>query len=278
MPKPIVEELEQDELDQYDDNVKQKLKQMRKVWHDERREKERAFREQQEAVSLAQRLVEENKKLKANLSSGEKTLLDTYKQSAELEIAAAERLYRDAYESGDTDRVVDAQRKLNEATYRMQQIVNYRPAYTLQDTNNEVHVPQQNVAQKPVLDAKTKAWQERNTWWGTDSEMTATALGLHQKLERERGASYIGTDEYWQTIDKTMERRYPEYFGEYETDDGGGKPVNNSDSKPANVVAPASRSRSAKKIRLKQSQLAIAKKLGLTPEQYAREFAKTLQQ
>jgi hypothetical protein len=134
------------------------------------------------------------------------------------------------------------------------------------------------VAQKPVLDAKTKAWQERNTWWGTDSEMTATALGLHQKLERERGASYIGTDEYWQTIDKTMERRYPEYFGEYETDDGGGKPVNNSDSKPANVVAPASRSRSAKKIRLKQSQLAIAKKLGLTPEQYAREFAKTLQQ
>lgn len=277
MPKELVDELENDELDEYSDKVKTRLKQMKKVWHDERREKERAFREQQEAVSLAQRLVEENKKLKANLSSGEKTLLDTYKQSAELEIAAAERMYRDAYESGDTDRVVDAQRKLNEATYRMQQINNYRPAYTLQDTNNEVHVPQQNVAQKPVLDAKTKAWQERNTWWGTDSEMTATALGLHQKLERERGASYIGTDEYWQTIDRTMERRYPEYFGE-ETEDGGGKPVSNSDRKPANVVAPASRSRSAKKIRLKQSQLAIAKKLGLTPEQYAREFAKTLQQ
>ena len=277
LPKELVDELEADELDEYSDKVKTRLKQMKKVWHDERREKERAYREQQEAVALAQKLVEENKKLKANLSSGEKTLLDTYKQSAELEIAAAERLYRDAYESGDTDRVVEAQRKLNEATYRMQQINNYRPEYALQESNNEVNVPQQNVAQKPVLDAKTKAWQERNTWWGTDSEMTATALGLHQKLERERGAGFIGTDEYWQTIDKTMERRYPEYFGE-ETDDGGGKPVSNSDKKPATVVAPASRSRSAKKIVLKQSQLSIAKKLGLTPEQYAREYAKTLQQ
>ena len=276
MPQELVDELENDELDEYSDKVKTRLKQMKKVWHDERREKERAYREQQEAVALAQKLVEENKKLKANLSDGEKTLLDQYKQSAELQMAAAERMYRDAYESGDTDRVVEAQKKMNEAAYLQQQIASYRPAHALQAGNNEVNVPQQ-AAQRPVLDAKTKAWQERNTWWGTDSEMTATALGLHQKLERERGAGFIGTDEYWQTIDKTMERRYPEYFGE-ETEDGGGKPVSNSDRKPANVVAPASRSRSAKKIRLKQSQLAIAKKLGLTPEQYALEYAKTLQQ
>jgi len=277
MPKELVDELEADELDEYSDKVKTRLKQMKKVWHDERREKERAYREQQEAVALAQKLVEENKKLKQTLTVGEQDLLAQYQQSAELQMAAAERMYRDAYESGDTDRVVEAQRKLNEAAYLKQQIANYRPAYALQQGNNEVHVPQQNVAQKPVLDAKTKAWQERNTWWGTDSEMTATALGLHQKLEREKGAGFIGTDEYWQSIDSTMKRRYPEYFGN-ETEDGGGKPVSNSDRKPANVVAPASRSRSAKKIVLKQSQLAIAKKLGLTPEQYAREYAKTLQQ
>lgn len=276
MPKELVDELENDELDEYSDKVKTRLKQMKKVWHDERREKERAFREQQEAVALAQKLVEENKRLKSSLSDGEKTLLDQYKQSAELQMAAAERMYRDAYESGDTDRVVEAQKKMNEAAYLQQQIANYRPAHTLQSGDNEVNVPQQ-AAKRPVLDAKTRAWQERNTWWGTDSEMTATALGLHQKLEREHGAGFIGTDEYWQTIDKTMERRYPEYFGD-ETDDGGGKPVSNSDRKPATVVAPASRSRSAKKIRLKQSQLAIAKKLGLTPEQYALEYAKTLQQ
>ena len=276
MPQELVDELENDELDEYSDKVKTRLKQMKKVWHDERREKERAYREQQEAIALAQKVVEENKKLKQTLSVGERDLLAQYQQSAELQMAAAERMYRDAYESGDTDRVVEAQRKLNEAAYLKQQIANYRPAHTLQEDRNEVNVPQQNV-QRPVLDAKTKAWQERNTWWGTDSEMTATALGLHQKLERERGAGFIGTDEYWQSIDSTMKRRYPEYFGN-ETEDGGGKPVNNSDRKPATVVAPASRSRSAKKIVLKQSQLAIAKKLGLTPEQYAREYAKTLQQ
>ena len=276
MPKELVDELENDEMDEYSDKVKTRLKQMKKVWHDERREKERAFREQQEAVTLAQKLVEENKRLKSNLSDGEKTLLDTYKQSAELQMAAAERMYRDAYESGDTDRVVEAQKKMNEAAYLQQQIASYRPSHTLQSGDNEVNVPQQ-AAKRPVLDAKTRAWQERNSWWGTDSEMTATALGLHQKLERERGAGFIGTDDYWQSIDTTMQRRYPEYFGD-ETDDGGGKPVSNSDRKPATVVAPASRSRSAKKIVLKQSQLAIAKKLGLTPEQYAREYAKTLQQ
>ena len=72
LPKPLVEELEKDELDQYDDNVKTKLKQMRKVWHDERREKESALREQQEAVTLAQRLLEENKRIKGILTNGEK--------------------------------------------------------------------------------------------------------------------------------------------------------------------------------------------------------------
>jgi hypothetical protein len=106
--------------------------------------------------------------------------------------------------------------------------------------------------------------------------MTSLALGLHQRLEREQGAQFVGTDEYWQTIDTTMRRRFPEYYGEDETDNGGGKPVRNSDSKPANVVAPASRSRSSKKIKLNNTQLALAKKLGITPEQYAVEYAKTM--
>ena len=115
------------------------------------------------------------------------------------------------------------------------------------------------------------AWQERNTWYGSDAEMTAAALGLHQKLVTERGPQYAGSDEYWATIDTTMRRRFPEYFGESD------KPVEatpEARTKPAPVVAPASRSRSPKKIVLKQSQVAIAKKLGLTPEQYVRELMK----
>lgn len=267
MPKEIVEELENDELEEYSDKVKTRLKQMKKVWHDERREKERVQREQQEALSAAQRLLEENRRLKKTLSEGEQNLVGSYKQTAEYEIDAARRAYRDAYESGDADKVVEAQEKLSRATLKLHQVENYKP--TLQEADTEVDsVPQQ--VQQPRLDQKTVTWQESNTWYGTDPEMTASALGLHQKLVNERGPQYVGSDEYWTAIDKTMRRRFPDYFGEEEAP----KP-SPRENKSANVVAPASRSRSPKKIVLKQSQLAIAKRLGLTPEQYARELMKT---
>lgn len=264
MPKEVVEELENDELEEYSEKVKIRLKQMKKVWHDERREKERLMREQQEALTAAQRLLEENRQLKSTLSNGEMSLLNSYKQSAEYEAEAAKRAYREAYEAGDADKLVDAQEKLNQAQFKLQQLNSYRP--TLQGAEQEVQVPVQT-PQVPRPDTKTMAWQERNGWYGSDPEMTASALGLHQKLINERGPQYAGTDEYWATIDKTMRRRFPDYFGE--------EAAPSRDTKPAApVVAPASRSRSPKKIVLKQSQIAIAKKLGLTPEQYARELMK----
>ena len=267
MPKEIVEELEADELEEYSEKVKLRLKQMKKVWHDERREKEREAREKAEALTAAQRLLEENRRLRSTLSEGEQTLVGSFKQNAEFELEKAKREYRDAYEAGDTDRVIEAQEKLTAAQYKLQQLAGYRP--TLQAQEQEVQVPPQQAA-VPQPDAKTMAWQERNTWWGTDPEMTASALGLHQKLERERGPQFVGSDEYWSAIDTTMRRRFPEYFGEEQATTGNSGRA----TKPANVVAPASRSTSAKKIVLKQSQIAIAKKLGLTPEQYARELMK----
>jgi len=269
MPKELVEELEADELEEYSEKVKTRLKQMKKVWHDERREKEREAREKAEALTAAQRLLEENRKLKATMSEGEQSLIGSYTQNVEYELAQAKREYKEAYEAGDTDRVLDAQEKLNVASYTLQQIKNYRP--TLQGVEEEVQIPQQQV-QQPQLDTKTVAWQERNTWYGTDPEMTAAALGLHQKLVTERGPQYAGTDEYWSAVDKTMRRRFPDYFGD-EVDTGEAKP-SVREPKAAPVVAPASRTRSPKKIVLKQSQLVIAKKLGLTPEQYARELMK----
>ena len=280
LPKEIVEELEADELEDYSDKVKTRLKQMKKVWHDERRRADAALREQQEAIAFAQRIREENERLKSTLSQGEKTLMETYKQAAELEMEMAKRAYREARESGDPDKEVAAQEKFNAASYKMQQIQNYKPS--LQPVEKEVNsIPEEQQIPRP--DPKTLAWQERNRWWGTDPEMTALALGYHQKLEREMGRGFIGSDEYWARIDKTMRVRFPEYFGaqedkEVQTTNGGGKPVARTETKPAaTVVAPASRSTSAKKIVLKQSQINIAKKLGLTPEQYAREYAKTME-
>lgn len=270
MPEDIVRELESDEMEEYSDKVKTRLKQMKKVWHDERREKERALREQQEAIDFARKIAEENKKLKNTLSFGERTLVDTFKHSAELELNAAKKHYKDAYESGDADLLVEAQEKLNAATYKIEQAKSFRPT-PLQEEENSVNI-QPSVVHKPQVDEKTVAWQKRNSWWGSPdhADMTALALGVHQKLENQYGRQYVGTDEYWQNIDSTMRRRFPEMF-ESQTTTGGGKPGARAESsKPATVVAPASRSRSSNKVTLTASQVSIAKKLGLTPEQYAR--------
>ena len=271
MPKEMVKELEEDELEDYSEKVKSRLLQMKKVWHDERREKERAYREQQEAVTLAQKLIDENKKLKSKLTEGEKSLVMTATSAAELEMEMAKRAYKEAYDTGDSEQIVNAQEKLNAAGYRLQRLKGYNPPVQSQET--EVNLQQTQV---PVvrLDQKTEAWQKRNQWFGQDEEMTATALGLDQKLRKEFGEDYVKSDEYWEKVDKTMRRRFPEYFGD-ETIEVDSKPAQRTE-KLATVVAPASRSTASKKVVLKQSQLALAKKLGLTPEQYAREFAKTI--
>lgn len=267
LPKKIVEELDNDDLEEYSEKVKVRLKQMKKVWHDERREKERALREQQEAITLAQRILEENKSLKSQLSEGEKTYLDTYKSAATFELENAKREYKEAYDSGDSDRLVEAQQKLADAQFKLQKAKDYVPA--LQVKEDDVKREPETQVVRP--DPRAAAWQERNTWFGQDEEMTSLALGLHQKLVNQHGASYTSTNEYWAKIDDTMRRRFPDYFQDT-TPAANEKPTARANEKPSTVVAPASRSTSSKKITLKQSQLAIAKRLGLTPEQYAREL------
>ena len=269
MPKEIVDELEADELEEYSEKVKLRLKQMKKVWHDERREKERYQREQNEALTAAQRYRQEAEQLRSTLAQGQESLVGSVKQNVEFELAEARRAYRDAYEAGDTDKVLDAQERLNTAQYKLEQLANYKPPLQAQET--EVQIDPEAV-QIPRPDQKTVAWQERNQWYGLDEEMTASALGLHQKLEKQYGNRYIGTDEYWGAIDTTMRRRFPEYFGDSEPASSDTRPASRTNK--STVVASASRSTSSKKIVLRQSQLTIAKKLGITPEQYAREVAK----
>ena len=266
MPKELVDELEADELEDYSEKVKTRLKQMKKVWHDERRAKEAADRERQQAIDFAQKILEENKRLKNTVSQGEKNLISTAMTAAELELQQARKVYKEAYDSGDSDQILDAQEKLTEVTSKLQELKKFKPS--LQEEETEVNIPAQQV---PVArpDPKATSWQERNSWFGQDPEMTSAALGLHQKLV-DSGMNPT-SDEYYQRIDSTMRRRFPEYFGDQETSDGGGKPVQRTETKPATVVAPASRSTSSKKVVLKPSEVNLAKKLGLTPEQYAME-------
>ena len=269
LPKEKVEELENDTLEDYSERVKQRMAQLKKVWHDERRAKEAADREREEAIRYAQHIAEENKKLKSSLSSGEEEYIKAISSSLEHQLSLAKREYREAYDSGDTEKIIDAQTKMNEAQYRLSQAQSYQPKYKipLQDDKNEVYIPQnEQSVLKP--DAKALAWQQKNTWFGQDEEMTSLAFGTHEKLVKS-GIS-PSSDEYYRRIDDTMQKRFPEYFGDATLDEE--KPAERT--KPSTVVAPATRSTAPKKVRLTKTQVALAKKFGLTPEQYARETLK----
>jgi hypothetical protein len=264
MPKELVQELEQDELEAYDEGVKTKLKQMRKVWHDERREKEAALREQKEALAFAQKLLEENKRIKQIITEGEKEYVATAKSAAELRLDAAKRLHKEAHESGDSDRLAEATVALQQAGYELERANNFRLP-SLQPVETEVQPAQQT---QTVQDPTARAWQERNAWFGQDDEMTAAALGLHRKLER-MGTVPIGSEQYYRVLDETMRKRFPEAFDMPEE-----PKTQPAKPKASTVVAPAVRSTASNKVRLKASQVQLAKKFGLTPEQYARELVK----
>lgn len=271
LPEDIVKDLEADELEDYSEKVKVRLKQMKKVWHDERRAKEAADRERQEAITLAQRLVEENKKLKAKSTYSETALVASYKEAATRQLKEAQSAYKEAFESGDSDRVLEAQQALNAAQFRAAQAEKFKPT-TLQKEDNEVHIEHQQAQPAVQRDTKAVSWQERNQWFGKNRMMTAMALGLHEELVEKHGYAYATTDEYYDRIDKTMRQKFPEEFTA-DTQTGGGKP-SQTRNKPANVVAPASRSTAPKKVVLTESQVRLAKKLGVTVEEYAREFVK----
>jgi hypothetical protein len=269
MPKNLVEELEKDELDKYDDEVKTKLKQMRKVWHDERREKESALREQQEAINVAQRLLQENKRIKTILTNGEKEYIATVQNAANMELEMAKRAYREAYDSGDTDQMIEAQQSLQSINYKLMQIKNFKLP-PLQEEEIEVQPRQEQRQPVPKPDNKAEDWQTRNSWFGKNRGMTAYALGVHEDL-KDSGVP-VGSDEYYGELDKTIRQRFPEVF-QKKSNESTAK-TESAKPKLSTVVAPVARSTSPNKVTLRQSQLNTIKKLGITPEQYVREFLK----
>jgi hypothetical protein len=260
-------EVETDELDKYSKDAKDKLIKMKRVWHDERRAKEEAYREQQEAINMARKLMDENKRMSTMIQNGSQEYAKTIQNAAQMELKMAQRAYKDARDMGDTDAEMEAQQAMQAANLRVMQANNFRMP-SLQEEKYEVQTPQEQVQQAPRPDNKAMEWQERNSWFGQDEEMTAAALGLHEKLKRQ--GVPVGSDEYYTTLDRTIRRRFSENFNEPERADSESV----ARTKPSTVVAPATRSTSSKKIKLRQSQIAISKKLGLTPEQYALELRK----
>jgi hypothetical protein len=277
--KSQVEDVTEDELSEYDEKVQARIKKLGKGYHDERRAKEEALREREAAEKLTKQLWDQNRQLQQQVSLGSKAYIEQSKSSAEMEFENAKKKYKEAYESGDSDAVVEAQAEVSRATLNLDKVQNMRP---LQAEENNVQIQQRSTNQ-PAVSQRDESWMQKNTWFGTDPEMTASALGLHQKLAKEHGANFVGSDDYYKRVDATMRRRFPEYYDtqSYEDDAPSKKasePAYEDEpprraTKPANVVAPASRSTPPNRIRLKASEAAIARRLGVPLEEYAKQVA-----
>ena len=249
-----------DELADYGEKVQKRMKELTFARHNERREKEAALREREEAVRIAQKLLDENKNLRQNVHTNQTALASTIKSKAESTLEMARKKLKEAQESYDTDAIVAAQEELTEAKFNYERVKNFKPA-PLQEPEEQVYISQ-NTQQAPTPDSKALAWQEKNQWFGPDEEMTAFAYAVHKKLV-DSGVD-PRSNEYYERIDARMREVFPAQFG-----------VRKADPKrPATVVAPATRTTGKKKVALTKTQEALARRLGLTNEQYAKEVLK----
>jgi len=260
-------EVEVNELDKYSEDAKKKLITMKRVWNDERRRAEAAEREREVAINATRKLLDENKRIKQMLSTGEQEYVTAVKNTSEMQLEMAKRQYKEAYDLGDSEKLAEAQQKMVQASLDLDKAKNFKLP-TLQEDNFDVKI-QQNDPVTPRPDDRVMEWQAENPWFGQDEEMTASALGLHEKLKRQ--GVKIGSEEYYAQLDKTMRKRFPENFEEAEVE---AEPKDEPKAKPKTIVAPATRSTAPKKVKLTTTQVALAKKLGLTPEQYVRELLK----
>lgn len=256
----------EEELATYSESVKNRFKHFTKGYHEERRAKESAQREKDEAIRMAQTVIEENKRLKGSVNQGQNALIEQAKRAISTEIEDAKRMYKQAYESGDSDKLLEAQEALTTAKIRADKVNNFRPA-PLQAEKTPVQIEPQTQQAAPV-DEKLLAWQDQNQWFGSNKRMTSYALGLHEELV-ENGIR-VGSDEYYKRIDTDIQERFPDQVRAGESADA--KPQRTK----SNVVSPATRSTAPTKIVLTQTQVNIAKRLGVPLELYARKVAEEM--
>lgn len=261
-PAPPPDELTDDELENYSEKVKKRLQHFSKGFHDQRRAAEQAAREKTELEAMAARLVEENKRLKGTVGKNQEAMLDQAKKMADRELEEAKAKFKQAYDAGESDAVVAAQDAMTTAKMKVERVNNIKLP-TLQEEDSDV----QTQTSTPVtVDTRAQDWQKTNAWFGQDDEMTSFALGLHQKLVKQ-GVN-PRSDDYYEKINSRMRQVFPDQFDDVEDEPEETKP-----RRKTNVVAPATRSTAPKKIVLTQTQVALAKRMGVPLEEYAKQVA-----
>lgn len=251
-----------DELASYKPKERNKIREFHRAYHDERRAKEAASKEKEEALLFAKAMMEENNKLKGSVDESHSALLEQAKKNLATELVDAKKKYKEAFESGDSDAMVEAQDLMTSTKLKSERLNNFKPK-PLQEDENQLQTSLN--AKTDFVDHKAENWKRANSWWGQDREMTGFALALHEKLVVEDGVS-PQSDEYYQRIDGRLRQVFPEKFASE-------KPAESSQRPKANVVASATRSVSAKKITLSPREVNIAKRLGVPIELYARKVA-----
>ena len=258
-PLEGAEEVSEDELSQYSTKVQKRINEMNRKYHDERRAKEAMARQNAEAMQYAQAIIEENNRLKETVTWGEKALIEQAQQKLIYDTVIAEAQYKKAYDDNDAEALVAAQRELYRVQAESEQLRNYRPAP--QQNLQSAPVPAYTAPQQPVQrprDPKAETWAAKNSWFGQDNEMTNLAYAVHENLVNQ-GVDPT-SDAYYTQIDKRMREVFPEKF--------------KGATRNGTVVAPASRTTPSKKVTLTSTQVAIAKRLGVSLEDYAKQVAK----
>lgn len=291
-PEQLAGKEEEDE--NFAPDAKKRIKQLRYVYHEERRNKEQAKREADAAVEYARSLLNENQQLKGQLSTGERVLVEQAKGRAEAQVAMAKSKYLSAHENGDAAAMASAQEEMARAVSDHQRFLNYVPSTppTPPPPQYQPGPPQgQPTQQQKPVDQRTQAWFQKNQWYGAPGyeEPSNFALGVHQRL-LHRGVSPDNpdtADEYWSTVENRLATVFPEQFGAVFGQNGqaaNGNPnlppgrtqarPSQPQSRPVVAAGGARKSPSPIKVRLTQSQVALAQRLGLTTEQYAKAVAK----
>jgi hypothetical protein len=249
------------ELEAYSKGVQKRISRLTEKFRKEERDR-------QEAVRLAQQLLQEKQQLEGRLKQLDSGYLNEYGARIEAQISTARRAYKDAYEAGDTDKMIEAQEALARASTDKQRYdlaksrANERVQTTAVQQEQYVAPQPQRVAQQPQVDPKAQSWAEKNDWFGQDEVMTYAAFGVHRKLVEEEGFD-PQSDEYYSEIDRRMRTEFPHKFQ-------ASKPSGKSQVAPAGSSASRSTKQGRRTVRLSPSQIAIAKKLNVPLEEYAK--------
>ena len=268
---------EEEEIKNYSEDVQKRIKKLKYEFHEERRAKEAAERTQEEAVNRLEKILQENKKLRKTLDDGEGVLVEQAKKRVGAEIEAAKKEYKEAYESGDSDKILAAQEKLNRAQNEQFKVESYRAP--VREAETEVSPSSKEskppVQKRPEPTTADKSWLADNDEWFNKpgyEEMTGFAYGIHEKLVKAKINPTLEPDEYYKRVDEGLRKAFPDYFNKQNVEE---KEVDASPRAAGTVVAPVDRSaKKSRKVQLTSTQIRLANRLGLTPEQYAQQLLK----